>query len=204
MEGLQLGEGTENRAGGDDPMMKLEALTKEQCEQVRIWRNGCMESLRTPYMLTQEQQERFYEDVVCNRNARARYWAVGTEGQSNGMPFYHFCGMIGLENIEWETGRAEISIMIDPELRGKGFGENALRLLLEQGFLYMGLDSIWGECYTCNPAIRFWQKLEDSYIDEATIIPRTKYWKGEMYDSYHFTITKERFKVKEAFRKCHK
>ena len=191
--------------------MKLEELTLEQCEQVRIWRNDCMESLRTPYMLTAEQQAAFYRDTVCNRDARSRWWAVmipeGSKTKNTkitDMPLGYdieyisgFVGMVGLENIEWENGCAEISIMFAPWARGLGLGEQALHLLLEQGFLYMRLDEIWGECYVCNPALKFWHRMVDKYHAKTAILPRRKYWNGSKFDSFYFSISKE------VYMKCH-
>lgn len=199
--------------GGD---MKLTVLTKENCEQVRQWRNECLYALRTPYMLTQEQQERFYNDVVCCRDARARFWGVVVDAPHTEFKKYEyncgtkldtpiiiqeevpntFIGMIGLENIEIENRRAEISIIINPEYQGKGHGEKAVELLLEQGFLYLNLENIWGECYMCNPAMGFWSIFADKYDrggdhEVMIVMPNTKYYKGHYHDSMFFNIAKE-------------
>ena len=40
--------------------MKLRAITKEEIEIVRQWRNEDLSYLRTPFLLTQEMQEEFY------------------------------------------------------------------------------------------------------------------------------------------------
>ncbi|MDD5220903.1 MAG: GNAT family N-acetyltransferase, partial [Candidatus Bipolaricaulis sp.] len=154
--------------------MKLKELSLQDCEQARIWRNECLESLRTPFPLTKEMQEQFYKDVVCNRGSHARYWGIWEtekatlkiplEGGYLGTPVdsstllpesydaHIFIGMVGLENIEWENRRAEISIIINPEYKGKGYGTEAVGLLLEQGFMYLNLENIWGECYKSNKA----------------------------------------------------
>ena len=52
--------------------MDFKVLSKSDCEQARLWRNETPESLRTPYGLTQEQQEEFYYNTVCDRSANAR------------------------------------------------------------------------------------------------------------------------------------
>lgn len=56
--------------------MKLKCLTLSNLEQVRQWRNKQLESLRTPFLLTKEHQEKFYHDVICNRQANARFWGI--------------------------------------------------------------------------------------------------------------------------------
>jgi RimJ/RimL family protein N-acetyltransferase len=187
--------------------MKLKELTLENCEQVRQWRNNCLESLRTPFPLTKEMQERFYHDIVCDRNARARYWGIHEEMN---IPFskdflekiiprpekdYYedilIIGMVGLENIELENRRGEISIILNPDCRGKGYGEQAVDLLLEQGFMYLNLDNIWGEVYSCNKATAFWAKILKKYNGSSAILPNTKYWYRKYCYSTFFNIAKE-------------
>jgi len=195
--------------------MKLKVLSEQDCEQVRIWRNDALESLRTPFPLTLEQQNRFFHEVVCDRRANARYWGIWdevevqvlTEYIENYNPAYgtgypvnkyetarqdSFIGMCGIENIEWENKRGEISIILNPEYHGKGYGEKAIELLLEQGFMYMNLDNIYGECYENNPAIEFWKKVIKKYSPdyEPIWLDCTKYYDGQYWDSLWFNIEK--------------
>lgn len=194
--------------------MKLEALTLDQCQQVRLWRNDALETLRTPYPLTQEQQEAFYRDVVCNRNSHHRYWAVvsvNTFGDNDEQLFY---GMVGITNIQWENRIGEISLIIDPDRRGKGEGEVAVDLLLNKAFNYLNLQTVFGECYRCNPAWKFWREIANKYADkeayrsltakEETIVshymllPNRKYFNGKYWMSVYFSIDKEDFNAKKS------
>ena len=45
--------------------MILDCLTIKDIEKIRTWRNIQIESLRTPFFLTQEMQKKFYDDQVC-------------------------------------------------------------------------------------------------------------------------------------------
>ena len=177
--------------------MKLEPLTKEQCERVRIWRNQIPESLRTPYPLTGEQQEKFYEEVICNRNSAHRYWAIVGETEICGHK--RSCvlvGMGGLINIEWHNRLAEISLIINPKLRDKGYGEKTVDLLLDQAFNYLNLQTVFGECYLCNPSWEFWGDITDKYNGKTLHLPKRKFWKGTYYDSLYFSIDKVDFNKK--------
>ena len=183
--------------------MKLEPLTLQQCQQVRLWRNECLETLRTPYPLTEEQQEAFYRDVVCDRNSPHRYFAIIDEVAKNAgeeiarrkakalsIESLGFLGMGGLTHIQWENRIGEISLIIDPERRGKGDGKKAVDLLLDQAFNYLNLKTVFGECYKSNPAWRFWQKLNNAYL---TDLPKRKYFDGKYWDSLYFSIDKESY-----------
>lgn len=164
--------------------MKLKSLTLSDLEQVRQWRNKCPEALRTPFLLTQERQEQFYRDVICVRQKDSRYWGIVVDDV--------LVGMCGLENIQWENRLAEISIILNPDYQGKGYGEKAVGLLLDQGFNHLNLENIFGECYLCNPAVEFWNKVAQKYNAVCCHLPNRKYWQGKYYDSLYFNIAKER------------
>jgi len=172
--------------------MRLEILTEDQCQIVRIWRNQCLESLRTPYPLTPEEQSRFFYDVVQNRSSPHRYWGVCAEWLPNAPAEPHdglyFCGMGGLTYIQWENRIAEISLILSPAVRSKGLGEQAVDLLLAEGFDRMGLKTIFGECYYCNDAHEFWLKITEGFGGYITRLPNRKFWAGQFWDSLYFSI----------------
>lgn len=165
--------------------MNLSAPTKYNLEQVRRWRNEDISGYRTPYYLTPDMQERFYDDVICDRNSPHRYWAIIDGG---------FIGMGGLTNIQWENGIAEISLIIDPEKRSEGTGEKAVDLILREGFNRLGLKTIYGECYQNNPAFLFWRKNASKYGGFYTVLPNRKFWDGKYWGSLYFSIDREKFR----------
>ncbi len=178
--------------------MKLKALSLTDLEQVRLWRNENLSALRTPFLLTAEQQEAFYLNTICNRQANSQYWGIWGDTQilyADDRPIdgaKELIGMCGLENIQWENRLAEISMILNPDYRGKGYGGKAVALLLDQGFNYLNLENIYGECYFCNPAVEFWKTICKRYGAKCCNIPNRKYWNGQYYDSLYFNIARER------------
>lgn len=171
--------------------MEFKALCVCDCEIVRRWRNKCLSALRTPHELTKEMQEDFYKNVVCNRNARARYWSIYHKGEGIYDP-NRLIGMAGLENIEWENGLAEISLILDPDLRGEGFGTWAVEILLEKAFQHMRLETVYGEVYECNvDGIKFWNKMIEKYKATKVTLPNRKLYDGTFFDSMYFSIDRE-------------
>jgi len=185
--------------------MKLTTLTLEQCQLVRQWRNEDFETNRTPYLLTEEMQADFYKNVCCNRNSPHRYWAIIKEAeeipplQSGDVlrgfpPLNNFVGYAGLTYIQWENRIAEIAMLIDPTLRGNGYGEQAFDLLLDAGFNQLGLNCIFGECYTANAdRTAFWKKVTEKYRGTMTMLRARKFWGGKFWDSLYFDILKEEY-----------
>lgn len=172
--------------------MKLEALTLEQCEQVRIWRNNEMEVWRTPYMLTEEMQKAFYYDIPCNRKSKHRSWAIKSTSVAPDFT-EHFIGMGGITYIQWENRIGEITLIIDPKKRKDGYGEKAVDLLLDQAFNHLNLQTVFGECYCCNDAVQFWIDITNKYKGETRRLPNRKYWRNQYWDGCYFSIDKNDF-----------
>ena len=159
--------------------MELKAPTRQDVERVRHWRNAALETLRTPYLISEEMQANFY-DSLQNRESRNRYWSIYDNDE--------LIGFGGLTGIEWENGLAEISLIMGAKYRGKGLGRRAVALILDTGFGNMGLKTIYGECYECNSAVDFWGAITKEHGGYITTIPRRKMWQGQLYDALHFSM----------------
>ncbi len=173
--------------------MKLDTLTREQVQQVRIWRNAEPQFLRTPYLITEGMQYKFFDEVIDNRDSKQRYFAIMDKNPNDGpYPEYLpgeliFIGMGGLTNIVWVNGCAEISLIINPEYRRQGKGKEAVNLLLKQAFEQMRLYSVYGEVYDCGNK-QFWVTLILEYGAYSTPLKCRKYYNGKMYHSIWFVF----------------
>jgi RimJ/RimL family protein N-acetyltransferase len=92
--------------------------------------------------------------------------------------------MCGLTNITKRD--AEISLMIDPAVRAKGLGTQALKLLLQKGF--EEVEVLYGEVYYCNTALEFWKKVLKGDNVRWSTLPDRKYFSGRWWDSLYFSI----------------
>lgn len=167
--------------------LRLDALTPEDVEQARIWRNApeVRKGLRTPFLLTHAMQAEFFFGTVCSRTAHHRYWAV--RGAVDEHPD-RIVAMTGLTDIQWENGLAEISLLTMPDRTGQGIGSETVKLVLAEAFGAMRLLTVFGECYMNNPAVSFWERIVKDYGGSATTLPRRKFWDGQLWDSYYFTL----------------
>lgn len=178
-------------------MIQLKALSKDDLEKVRGWRNEVPETLRTPFYLTREMQEEYYKNVICNRNSNTRYWGIW-KGERDligeGERFHDFklVGYGGLENIIWEYGAAELSIIIAPDKRLKGIGKTSVGMILDKAFNFLRLNMVYGECYEC-ANVGFWEKYckSDKRCFHTTVLPRQKYYEGRYWDSFRFAFSKD-------------
>jgi RimJ/RimL family protein N-acetyltransferase len=101
-------------------------------------------------------------------------------------------GIAGLSPIQWENGLAEISLVLNPEFVGKGYGEEAFALLLEEAFNNMRLEQVVVESYCTNPALGFWEEQAAKYGAYRTILPKRKYWNGAYHDAIYFSFSARR------------
>lgn len=163
----------------------LEALTKDDCEMLRRWRNIDIHAYRTPFLLTAEMQENFYLEVICDRTSPHRYWAVRTPLDMA------LVAVVGLTNISWENRHAEISIVVDPNKRKMGYGEKSLKLLLAEGFYQLGLNMIYGECYKCSESYKWWDDIIEKYQLYSTLLPDRKYHWGQFWGAIYFVFKRD-------------
>ena len=168
-------------------MIELKLLSKEGAEQIRIWRNQRLDTLRTPYPLTKEQQEDWYTNTVCNRQANARWFGIHKTDSS----VDNLIGYTGIENISWENRIGEISLLISPSNQECGYGWEAADKILQYAFNSLNLNCVFGECYESNEnAVRFWRKITEQREGYTTALPCRKYINGKYASSLYFSIEK--------------
>jgi len=161
--------------------MIIRLPTKEEVEIVRQWRNNCLISLRTPYPLSPEMQEDFYKDVICNRSSRHRFFSIEEDGC--------FVGFGGLTDIQSENRIAEISLIVNPDMRHNGIGEKCVEKILDYAFKQLNLKTVFGECYECNlSGKKFWEGITKKYKGYVTMLPNRKFWDGKYHNSLYFSI----------------
>lgn len=184
------------------PLVFLDALTRDDCRDVRIWRNAIHDlgMLRTTRRLTEQEQMTFFDEVVTNPRSPHRYFAVRLKcDYPTNVPvlgklpatvcFTQFVGMVGLTNIDADNGAAEISLIVSPNHRRQGIGARAVDLVLEEAFDRMRLLTVYGEVYHCNePGVTFWAQVIEKHKAIGSILPRRKFWNGRLYSATYFAI----------------
>lgn len=172
----------------------LRALDVGDMEHIRLWRNESLDTLRTPFPLTKEQQEDWYKNEVCDRRSRSRFWGVWhdfvTHNPVESIAMSDLVGYGGIENIQWENSIGEISLLISPRYRGKSMGTLAASEILREAFWGMNLHTVYAECYSNNKAVGFWRRIfVRDWGGSETILPNRKYCQGQYFDSHYFSAS---------------
>jgi RimJ/RimL family protein N-acetyltransferase len=98
-----------------------------------------------------------------------------------------YIGGIDLQAIDWLDRHAGIGIVIgDSAFRGKGYGTDAMRVIMRMGFDKMGLHRLWLRVYDFNLAgIRCYEKC--GFKREGTL-RHDRFIDGEYHDTIVMAI----------------
>jgi RimJ/RimL family protein N-acetyltransferase len=101
------------------------------------------------------------------------------------------CGIFGIHT---PSMNAEVGLFIgEGENRGRGYGAQAMRMLLSYGFFYLNLENIMLKAFSFNePAIRMYEKVGFREIGRRR---RSYYLNGKRYDDVFMDILREEFPV---------
>lgn len=101
------------------------------------------------------QVRAFWSDIMTDPGADLRYFAIEALSEAG-----HMVGACSLQHIDLRNRHAELSIfMIARDVRGMGYGTEAVRLLLRYGFDALRLDKVYLGVYDFNEGgIRAYEK----------------------------------------------
>jgi len=103
-------------------------------------------------------------------------------------------GEIGFRTIKWFNRKAEISLFIIPEYQGKGYGKQALLMLMKFAFKKMNLYRLEAEVIDYNDRAKsLFEKL--GFVLEGRLRD-AKYNEGKYYDVLRYGILKHEYENK--------
>ena len=99
-----------------------------------------------PRPLTAEQEEQWYGRESAGSESDITFTIYERSGERP-------IGNCGLHGIDYRNRTAEFGILIgEPDARGKGFGTEATRLILDYAFTALGLHNVMLRVFAYNPA----------------------------------------------------
>ena len=101
-------------------------------------------------------------------------------------------GNCGLHEVDHRNRRAEVGIMIgEPDARGRGYGTEAMMLLLDFAFTVLGMHSVMLLVYEYNyPARRSYEKAGFREIGRRR---ESRWFNGRFWDEIHMDILASEF-----------
>ena len=153
------------------------AMLHEFFQDVEMFGLNCAQ----PSVYPLGRSRAFYDNLVKEDPHFANF-AIEADGKCIG-----FCSLMGLGD---PHGSAELGInIIDRQYWGRGYGRDAIRLLLKYGFHYLGLRRIVLTTHARNPrAIRCY--LACGFVEDGR--PRKATWvEGEYVDLVNMSILRD-------------
>lgn len=137
---------------------------------------------RSAYITTLESEKKYFED---NMNKNYGFFIVTLENDK-------LIGTVSLEEHDFINRTATLGIFIgDKEYRNKGYGTEAIKMILDYGFNYLNLNNIKLNLISFNErALKCYQKCG---FKEYGRRRKCKYINGKYYDSIEMDILAEEF-----------
>ncbi len=146
--------------------VRFRALERSDLAECQKWLNDpeVIEGLLQIVPLSSDDEENWYQQAM-SREREARPLALEVL-DGNG---WRYVGNIGLMNLEWQARAAELGIFIgDKSIWNKGFGSEAVELLLRHGFETLNLNRIYLHVFANNlRARRSYEKV--GFVLEGTL-----------------------------------
>ena len=102
-------------------------------------------------------------------------------------------GLTGLWSIDWQNRHALTALKIgEKNIRGKGYGTDAIMTIMAYAFFEVGLNKLWGEIINYNIA-SYKAYIEKCGWKVEGILRQHIYRKGKFYDLIRVGILKESF-----------
>lgn len=168
-------------------LVALGPLRRESIPQYVRWMNDFTVTRYLavqPRPMTLEQENAWYEQAATNERERTFSIVERSSGRVVGN-----CGMF---DIAHPHRSAEVGIVIgELDARGRGYGTEAMRLLLDYAFTAAGMDSIMLRVYEFNPAAR--RCYEKAGFREIGRRRGSRWFNGRFWDDIYMDVLASEF-----------
>jgi len=152
------------------------------------WRNEQMYHLRQAKLLTEIDQDKYFDDIISK---------LYTQERPSQVLFSYLkgdecIGYGGLVHINWVDSNAEVSFIMDTKLEKEHFEfhwENYLKLIEQIAFKYLGLHKIFTYAFDLRP--KLYSALKNSGFKHEANLKEHCFFNGKYVDIlYHAKINK--------------
>ncbi|EXG83685.1 acetyltransferase, ribosomal protein N-acetylase [Clostridium sp. ASBs410] len=169
----------------------LRKMRLEDTELYHQWRNDIEVMQSTAPLLDVyniKETEEFVTHVILGSHFSKSYIIVERKSEKP-------IGVTSLINIDYKNRNAECIIDIgDKEVWGKGYGTEAMKLIIDFGFLEMNLHRIFLRVFSFNcRAIKLYEKLG---FQQEGKLRESIFRGGQWHDIIHMSILKNEYQEK--------
>jgi UDP-4-amino-4,6-dideoxy-N-acetyl-beta-L-altrosamine N-acetyltransferase len=154
--------------------INLRALKKSDSNLILNWMKN--EKLRyligTVYPITELEHENWFQNRMLEKDNRM--FVIDLDNKKS-------IGIVGFKNLDWVNRNSELFIYIgDEEYWGKGYGTQALELIIKFAFNKLNLHMLYLEVFSYNKnATKTYERLG---FKQDGILRQSKFQDGKYYD----------------------
>ncbi|KGJ25596.1 MULTISPECIES: GNAT family N-acetyltransferase [Staphylococcus] len=154
--------------------INLRALKKSDSNLILNWMKN--EKLRyligTVYPITELEHENWFQNRMLEKDNRM--FVIDLDNEKS-------IGIVGFKNLDWVNRNSELFIYIgDEEYWGKGYGTQALELIIKFAFNNLNLHMLYLEVFSYNKnATKTYERLG---FKQDGILRQSKFQDGKYYD----------------------
>ncbi len=184
-----------DRAGAELPIINIKGekvglgpLSRDLLPTYQRWVND-FSTLRTlamvPSSITAEAEAAWYERAACGSEHDVYFTIYELSAQ---LPI----GNAALHEVNHRDRSAELGIFLgEPQMRGRGYGTEAVRLLLDYAFTALGLHNVMLRVYEFNPEAR--RAYEKAGFKEIGRRRQGKWMGGRLWDEIYMDCLASEF-----------
>ena len=168
-------------------LINLRPLKESDLDEIMKWINNLevtkyLSSLIFP--VSRLEEEKYLEKMMSKNDEQKNMVIENMERQ--------YIGKISLVHIDWKNRNAELGIVIGNKKDwGKGYGTEAIRMVLDYGFYQMNLNSIYLWVFEYNPrGIRCYEKC--GFKKDGTL-RKSHFYQGKYHNEILMSILRDEF-----------
>jgi RimJ/RimL family protein N-acetyltransferase len=174
----------------DGKLVRLRAYELSDLDALMTWVNDeeVTRNLAAPmiYPLSRATEENYLSANAVGNDAERR-WAIETLAGE-------YLGGISLMTIDWINRSAQVGIVIGSKPNwGKGFGTDAMRLVLRFAFDKMNLHRVWLNVYAFN--VRGIKSYEKCGFRHEGVLREYRFLDGRYHDSLLMAILESEYRA---------
>jgi RimJ/RimL family protein N-acetyltransferase len=171
--------------------IRLRAIDRQDLPRFVEWLNDpeVRRGLLLHLPMSRAEEENWFEDMLKRPAVEHPLVIEIQEGTE-----WIMIGNCGIHNVDWRCRSAEVGIFIgEKRLWNRGYGTNAMRLLLKHGFETLNLNRIALEVYENNPrAVRSYEK--SGFVHEGRK-RKAMFIEGKYHDILIMSVLREEWRA---------
>jgi len=170
-------------------LINLRPLKKSDLDEIMKWINdlGVTKYLSSfLFPVSRPEEEKYMEKMMTKNDKQKNLVIESKEGD--------YIGQITLDNIDWKNRNAELGIVIgDKKNWGKGYGTEAIKIILNHGFHQMNLYNIYLWVFEYNQrGIRCYEKCG---FKKDGALRKSHFYQGKFHNVVLMSILRDEFEA---------